>query len=91
MDSPEALLGRVQSRDDFLRFLDALIEDHREMERAEATSPSSPFAGAANGWENTRLGSFLEAMRAWALDAPTDGAPSWRAFAQLLVAGKGYE
>ena len=44
-----------------------------------------------SGWENTRVADFLEAMGAWARDSRLGEAPSWRAFAQLLLAGKGYE
>ena len=91
MDRPEQLLDNVRSRDDFLRFLDALVADYEAMERAEANSPSSPFGGAAHGWENGRIGGFLESMGAWARDTRLGDAPSWRAFAQLLLAGKSYE
>ena len=91
MASPEELLDQIESRDDFLRFLDALGADCQAMEAAERKSPPSPFGSAANGWENTRLGGFLEAMAAWARDSRLGDAPSWRAFAQLLLAGKGYE
>jgi hypothetical protein len=91
MDSPEKLFDRVESRDDFLEFLDALRADYEAMIAAEAESPSSPFGGAAHGWENARLGGFLEAMGAWARDSRLSETPSWRAFAQLLLAGKGYE
>jgi hypothetical protein len=61
------------------------------MESAEETLPSSRFGAVANGWENPRLGHFLEATGAWARDARLGEPPSWRAFAQLLLAGKGYE
>jgi len=91
MDSPEELLERIESRDDFLRFLDALRTDYESMEAAEAAAPASPFGRPARGWENVRLADFLGAMRAWAHDADIGDAPSWRAFAQLLLAGKGYE
>jgi hypothetical protein len=91
MDSPEDLLDQIESRDDFLRFLDVLGADCQAMEAGERKSPSSPFGSPRNGWENTRLAAFLEAMGAWARDSRLGEAPSWRAFAQLLLAGKGYE
>lgn len=91
MDSPERLLERIASRDDFLTFLDALRADYERMEAEEADAPPSPFRPAARGWENVRLRDFLEAMHAWARDADVDEAPSWRAFAEFLLAGKAYE
>ena len=91
MDSPENLLDQIESRDDFLHFLDALHADCQAMEAGEREAPSSPFGPAASAWENTRLADFLEAMGAWARDSQLGEAPSWRAFAQLLLAGKGYE
>ena len=91
MASPEELLDRLESRDDFLRFLDALGADCQAMEAAEPTSPSSPFGSTVSGWENTHVADFLEAMGAWARDSRLGEAPSWCAFAQLLLAGKGYE
>ena len=91
MDSPERFLERVASRADFLSFLDALHADYESMQADEADPPASPFRPAARGWENVRLGDFLGAMRAWARDADVEEAPSWRAFAELLLAGKAYE
>jgi hypothetical protein len=91
MDSPEQLLDNIESRNDFLHFLDALGADCRAMEAAERKSPSSPLGSAVHGWENTRLADFFEAMGAWARDSRLAEAPSWRAFAELLLAGKGYE
>jgi hypothetical protein len=61
------------------------------MEAAEAKAPSSPYGPSANGWANARLGPFLEAMGARARDTGVEETPTWRAFAQLLLAGKGYE
>jgi hypothetical protein len=86
------LLTRSSPVDDFLRFLDALYTDYKEMESKEANKASPPYGPAANGWENVQLDRFLEAMGAWAR-APYGlaEAPSWRAFAQLLLAAKSYE
>ena len=39
MDSPEELLGQIESRDDFLHFLDALGADCQALEAAERSSP----------------------------------------------------
>jgi hypothetical protein len=74
--APEDLLDSVNSRETFLDFLATLVADQAE----------------ANDWINTSLESFFEAMHAWAIDSQVLGAePDWRAFAQLLLAGKHYE
>ena len=49
MASPEELLEHIDSRDDFLGFLDALGADWRAMEAAERNAPSAPFGSAAHG------------------------------------------
>jgi hypothetical protein len=91
MANPDELLEQIESRDDFLGFLDALGAECRAMEAAERKSPSPPFGTAPNGWENAHLVDFLEAMGAWARDSQLGETPSWRAFAHHLLAGKGYE
>lgn len=74
---PEEMLDSISSREDFMRFLEALIAD-----RGDST----------DGWENTSLEHFLEAMHAWAIDSQAlNEQPRWRDFAQLLLAGKHYE
>ena len=75
----------VRSSTDFSAFVLALVAHFRQ-------NPDS--------WENKDLASFLEALGAWAEDM--DGyfksrgesvpeAPTWAAFAQMLLAAKVYE
>lgn len=89
---------RVDSKESFLAFVLALSED-----RFAADAEQPPEGGAAcdwrpRDWANGTIGDFLERMAAWG--TATSGmtgqpmvaeAPSWRAFAQLLIAGKEYE
>lgn len=67
----------VSDRASFLAYLAAMRSD---------------FAAGALAWESANLGSFLEAMEAWATDsgslAPTN---PWRHAADLLNAGAFYE
>jgi len=67
----------VSDQAGFLAFLGAMRAD---------------FAEGALAWESAKLGSFLEAMEAWATDAsvPAQANP-WRHAAQLLHAGAFYE
>ncbi len=83
MDIAEAL----QDRGGFLRFLEALYENHRQF---------------PDEWENDDLESFLDGLLGFARD--TGGyyssigcdeidlqRPTWRAFAEMLLAAKVYE
>lgn len=88
----------VDSKESFLRFVQALAED------AEAANvePERTADGKLNlspcGWENGSVSAFLGAMSAWAAgNSGITGNPmvseqaSWRAFAEILHAGKFYE
>lgn len=94
----EVMARDVDSKASFLAFLHALAADRADEARKEAISPSSPYGPGHNGWENTRLEDYLEAAAAWMEDnSPIAGepmvadAPSWRAFALILMGGKYYE
>jgi len=57
-------LNEVQDADSFISFLQSLQHDWEESEALEKRSPSNPYAANTNGWENTCIGSFLEAAAA---------------------------
>ncbi|MEN2788306.1 hypothetical protein ABC974_01600 [Sphingomonas oligophenolica] len=67
----------MNDRASFLEFLAAMRSD---------------FGAGALAWESAKLGSFLEAMEAWATDSslPVQANP-WRHAADLLHAGAFYE
>mgnify|MGYP001194544134 CR=1 FL=1 len=82
---PEDLIESIDSPESFLAFLKALEVDARLDE-------SVPYARGTRGWESGTIAWFLEAMHAWATDSDSlPGAPTWRDFARLLLAGKVYE
>ncbi|MFL6229105.1 MAG: hypothetical protein ACJ741_10030 [Pyrinomonadaceae bacterium] len=86
------LIDRVNSKESFLEFLEALEKDWDKDQELSKGAPDAPFAVSPLGWENGTVGAFLEAMRAWAIDTNTLGEePSWKAFAEILRAGKMYE
>ena len=74
------LAQRVDSKETFLEFVSALRADWE----ARGREPE---------WENPDLGRFLEAMQAWTEDMGDRVAPqpSWRTFADMLMAAKIYE
>ena len=93
MKDISSLISKVNSKETFLEFVQAMAADWEEERRLGKAAPSNPYGPGAKGWENISIGAFLKAMHAWATDAdekvPSD--PNWKTFAQLLLAGKSYE
>ena len=73
--------SNVETRDDFARFLLAVLTDFRSTGAAE--------------WENGILDRFLDGFAAFAdarvVDAPDQEQASWRLFAEIVRAATGYE
>jgi len=87
----------VKDAETFLNFVRELVADREDEVRKEKAHPSPPYGPGANGWENGRIESYLEAAVAWADDSDfveTQKDPSvnpWQQFAHFLYAGKVYE
>jgi hypothetical protein len=80
-----AMVEQIQSHPDFVAFSRALLEDLKEK---------------PEGWENSDLAGYLEALGAWVEDMngyyqANGGAiplqPSWKMLGQILLAAKVYE
>ena len=91
------LADSVETEEDFLNFLAALMQDREDEEAKEAQNPSSAYGAGANGWENGSISAFLDASVAWGR-ASMDGLTSyqkpvnpWKRAAHILHAGKFYE
>ena len=91
-------LNEVQDADSFISFLQSLQQDWEKSEASERRSPSNPYAANAYGWENTCIGSFLEAATAGGTDnknrlSDLSGttADVWRYAAEIIMCGKVYE
>lgn len=78
-------VNTIQTREDFVSFIHLLVQDLKD-------NPS--------GWENSDLGSFLNAMAAWVEDMdayyqnqglPMPDQPDWRLLGHILMAAKIYE
>jgi hypothetical protein len=84
---------RVNSKETFLEFLSALRSDWEAFRIEDQSKKKSHSELATRGWENPDLGSFLEAMSAWTVDMREriPDRPSWRTFADMLMAAKIYE
>lgn len=92
--------ARVRTREEFLRFVRALIADRKVAVVAEAAGTSHASRDPeGDDWENTTIERFLEGALAWAEDTRMGetqgltalGEPSWEAFAAFLYCGKIYE
>jgi hypothetical protein len=94
--TPEHAIEQVADAESFLRFVEALESDRRDIKK-EQLSPTSPYSPGRNGWENGTIEGFLEAARAWAQDSKfssqdwSSASGMWRGFAEFLLAGKFYE
>jgi hypothetical protein len=75
--------SNVETRDDFARFLSAVLADFRATGEAD--------------WENGTLDRFLDGLSAFAAarvveaQEPDQEQASWRLFAEILLAATGYE
>ncbi|WP_449404962.1 DUF7660 family protein [Hymenobacter fodinae] len=92
MEQLDELLENINSKTDFLRFVQALSDDRLDEVSKNKVTQSSPYSLGANGWENDSIASFLDAISRYGQDSQSiSGAPSWKDFALLLYAGKFYE
>jgi hypothetical protein len=83
-------LEKVNSKQTFFEFLDALKKDKEDEDRKDKENSSTSYSSGANGWENGSISSFLESMHAFGHDS-TDLKMDWKSFALLLYSGKFYE
>lgn len=83
---------KVDSKESFLQFVQALAEDAAAAAAEPGHTPEGWLNLSPRGWENGSISAFLEAMCSWAEGTSTlTGKPTWRAFAEILHAGKFYE
>ena len=71
------MIQRIESKQDFLEFLDALTSD----------------SAKGVGWENGSIETYLDAMHRCTSSRGerVSSQPSWRTFAEILYSGKIYE
>ena len=91
------LADNVETEQDFLGFVEALMQDRSDEEKKEKVKPSSPYSSGANGWENGKIVSFLDAAVAWGqssingLEFYEKPSNPWKRAAHIMHAGKFYE
>lgn len=88
---PFELIEKVHSLETFLEFIKALMLDKRDEDEKEKKEVSSPYSSGHNGWENTDIASFLDAMHAGTKDNDFSKEASWKNFAEIIYMGKIYE
>ncbi|MCA6379134.1 MAG: hypothetical protein IM613_15765 [Cytophagales bacterium] len=86
------LLEKVNSKQSFLDFVEALRDDKIDEDEKEKIKKSNPYEPGANGWQNGTIDTFLDAIHAFGQDSShITEQPDWKGFALLLYAGKFYE
>ncbi len=95
--NPFDILDTVCDRESFVAFVKALGKDFADQIEKEQVNPSPLYGPGANGWENGRIDTFLDAASAWA-DAVSDRLGAfekrdnpWWICAHILYMGKIYE
>ena len=86
------IVNQVNSKETFLEFIVVLRNDWAASQVCgNGVKPS--LVHSSHGQENLDLGSFLEAMHAWTEDMGdrVPSQPSWRTFAEMLMAATVYE
>lgn len=90
--TPEKFVEQVVDRQTFVEFLEILAEDWFYEQETEQLNPSSPYGAGALGWEHGTIGNFIEAAARYARDSSVPPNPNpWRAAAEIILRGKGYE
>ena len=86
------LLDKVNSKQSFLDFVEALKDDRIDELEKEEKNESNSYGPGVNGWENGSIEAFLDAIHAFGQDnSQISEQPNWKCFALLLYAGKFYE
>ncbi|MEL6867993.1 MAG: hypothetical protein AAFP19_26445, partial [Bacteroidota bacterium] len=68
--------SEVENKETFIIFLKTLIKD---------------FEKNTNDWDNAELSQFLEGIYGYSLDKAFPAEPSWKEFAEILIAARVYE
>jgi len=69
------IVQEIKSREDFEFFLEKLVTDYNKNKK---------------DWQNDTLRSYLEALHGFNYNSDKD-RPSWKAFAEMLLAARLYE
>ena len=84
-------LENVKDKETFVEFVNALIEDRSRAEALEQQNIENyKSSGAALGWHNTNIESFLQSALVWLVDSNKKDI-SWKLVAEFLYSGKIYE
>lgn len=84
------LLEKVNSKESFLDFIEALKNDKINEGQKEKENPSKPYSDGKNGWVNGSVVDFLDSIHAYGTDNNKINL-DWKSIAELLYAGKFYE
>ena len=88
---PEELLRKVQDRESFITFVEALAAERDDAQIIERENPQRYMLDGAHDWKNADIASFLYAALDYFEDKPfhkPEREPSWKMFAEFLYFGK---
>jgi hypothetical protein len=84
------LLEKVNSKETFLAFLEALMFDKLDEDKKELQNPTDDFSDGHNTWVNGSIAQYLESIHAFG-ETNDDIQLNWQSIALLFYAGKFYE
>ena len=85
MEEIGEIVAEIKTKEDFIQFLDVLIEDLQKYPK---------------GWVNRKLDTYLGALQSWSVDMddfyknskkPIPTNVNWKVFAEMLVASTIYQ
>jgi hypothetical protein len=88
---PEELLDKVNGRDSFIAFVEALAAEREDAQRVEGENPQRYMVDGAHNWKNADIASFLYAALGYFEERPfqpAESEPNWKMFAEFLYCGK---
>ena len=88
---PEELPYKVEDRDTFIAFVEALAAEREDAEKIERRNPETYIVDGAHDWKNADIASFLYASLDYFEDKPfhkPERDPGWKMFAEFLYFGK---
>ena len=89
---PSIAVDEVTDMASLLEFIGILASDFQQAELKDIKIPSNP-SESMHGWENIKVGSYLDAAKAWAEDNNIlcKIENPYTCFARILHSGKYYE
>ena len=90
MELLDELLEKIDSKESFLNFIEALKDNKIDEDKKEKIEPSGLYSDGKNGWVNDTISDFLDSVHAFG-SGTDDLKLEWQSIATLFYSGKFYE